>query len=77
MSPVGLDRFSTLRSWLSQCSRDGAHRDGVACGGDLTMRAYVIEITSATRHYVGPGQPRKAVDIVNDRLMRRELASAE
>ena len=28
-SPVGLARFSTLRSWLSQWSFDDAHGDGV------------------------------------------------
>ena len=29
MSPVGLARFCTLRSWLSQWSYDDANGDGV------------------------------------------------
>ncbi len=42
MSPVGLARFSTLRSWLSQWSYDDAHGDGVACGADIAIPALVI-----------------------------------
>ena len=42
MSPVGLARFSTLRSWLSQWSYDDAHADGVACGRDIAVPALVI-----------------------------------
>jgi pimeloyl-ACP methyl ester carboxylesterase len=42
MSPVGLARFSTLRSWLSQWSYDDAHGDGVACGRDIAVPALVI-----------------------------------
>jgi pimeloyl-ACP methyl ester carboxylesterase len=41
-SPVGLARFSTLRSWLSQWSYDHARADGVACGRDLAVPALVI-----------------------------------
>ena len=42
MSPVGLARFCTLRSWLSQWSYDDARADGVACGRDLRIPALVI-----------------------------------
>jgi len=42
MSPVGLARFSTLRSWLSQWSYDDAHGDGVDCGRDIAVPALVI-----------------------------------
>lgn len=42
MSPVGLARFCTLRSWLSQWSYDDARGDGVACGRDLAIPALVI-----------------------------------
>jgi len=42
MSPVGLARFSTLRSWLSQWSYDEAHGDGVDCGRDIAVPALVI-----------------------------------
>ena len=42
MSPVGLARFCTLRSWLSQWSYDDAHADGVTCGRDIAVPALVI-----------------------------------
>jgi alpha-beta hydrolase superfamily lysophospholipase/diadenosine tetraphosphatase ApaH/serine/threonine PP2A family protein phosphatase len=40
--PVGLARFSTLRSWLSQWSYDDAHGDGVTCAQDLRVPTLVI-----------------------------------
>lgn len=42
MSPVGLARFCTLRSWLSQWSYDDANGDGVDCGHDIAVPALVI-----------------------------------
>ncbi|MFI0351254.1 alpha/beta hydrolase family protein [Actinomadura sp. 9N407] len=42
MSPVGLARFSTLRSWLSQWSYDDAHGDGLRCAADLKVPTLVI-----------------------------------
>ena len=42
MSPVGLARFCSLRSWLSQWSYDDANGDGVECSRDLTVPALVI-----------------------------------
>jgi pimeloyl-ACP methyl ester carboxylesterase len=41
-SPVGLARFCTLRSWLSQWSYDDANGDAVACGPDIAVPALVI-----------------------------------
>lgn len=41
-SPVGLARFCSLRSWLSQWSYDDARADGVACGPDITVPTLVI-----------------------------------
>jgi pimeloyl-ACP methyl ester carboxylesterase len=41
-SPVGLARFCTLRSWLSQWSYDDANRDAVQCGPDIAVPALVI-----------------------------------
>jgi hypothetical protein len=38
-SPVGLARFCTLRSWLSQWSCDDANGDGIACGRDAVSVA--------------------------------------
>jgi alpha-beta hydrolase superfamily lysophospholipase len=42
MGPVGLARFSTLRSWLSQWSYDDARADGEACGRDVAIPTLVI-----------------------------------
>ena len=41
-SPVGLARYSSLRSWLSQWSYDDARGDGVVCGRDVAVPALVI-----------------------------------
>jgi len=41
-SPIGLARFCSLRSWLSQWSYDDAHADGVACGRDIAVPALVV-----------------------------------
>jgi pimeloyl-ACP methyl ester carboxylesterase len=40
--PVGLARFCTLRSWLSQWSVDDANADGVRAGADITVPALVL-----------------------------------
>ncbi len=42
MGPVGLARFSTLRSWLSQWSYDDANGDGVRCAADLEVPTLVV-----------------------------------
>jgi alpha-beta hydrolase superfamily lysophospholipase len=42
MGPVGLARFSTLRSWLSQWSYDDALGDGPRCAADLAVPTLVI-----------------------------------
>ena len=41
-SPIGLARFCSLRSWLSQWSYDDARADGVACGPDIAVPTLVI-----------------------------------
>lgn len=41
--PVGLARFSTLRSWLSQWSIDDSKADGVRCAAAITRPLLVIE----------------------------------
>jgi len=41
--PVGLARFSTLRSWLSQWSVDDSRGDGVACAAGISAPLLVIE----------------------------------
>ena len=42
MSPVGLARFSTLRSWLSQWSYDDAQADGPRCLAKISVPVLVI-----------------------------------
>ena len=41
-SPIGLARYCSLRSWLSQWSYDDARGDGVTCGHDITVPTLVI-----------------------------------
>lgn len=41
--PVGLARFSTLRSWLSQWSIDDSRADGVACARQVSVPFLAIE----------------------------------
>lgn len=40
--PVGLARFCTLRSWLSQWSYDESNADGLRCAADITVPVLVI-----------------------------------
>lgn len=40
--PVGLARFCTLRSWLSQWSIDDANADGVRAAAEVTVPALVV-----------------------------------
>ncbi|MFE0752130.1 alpha/beta hydrolase family protein [Gordonia sp. NPDC058843] len=46
MSPVGLARFTTLRSWLSQWSFDDARADGVRAAAGVTIPVLVIGNTA-------------------------------
>ena len=46
MSPVGLARASTLRSWLSQWSYDDANGDGPRCAASITKPVLVINNTA-------------------------------
>lgn len=41
--PVGLARFSTLRSWLSQWSLDDSRADGLACAAHIHVPLLAIE----------------------------------
>jgi len=41
--PVGLARFSTCRSWLSQWSYDLSNADGVKCAGRIKSPMLVVE----------------------------------
>lgn len=44
--PVGLARFCTLRSWLSQWSVDDSRSDGLACAAQIQTPLLVIENTA-------------------------------
>ena len=45
-SPVGLARYCSLRSWLSQWSYDDANGDGVKCAARITVPALVVGNTA-------------------------------
>ncbi len=45
-SPIGLARFCSLRSWLSQWSWDDANGDGIECAKRITVPALVIGNTA-------------------------------
>ncbi len=51
--PIGLARFSTLRSWLSQWSLDDANADGVRCARDLEVP--VLQIYNSADNICMPG----------------------
>ena len=46
MGPVGLARFSTLRSWLSQWSYDDSRADAETCGRGIAVPTLVIGNTA-------------------------------
>ena len=41
-SPIGIARFTSLRSWLSQWSYDLSNADGVRCAPNVTIPALVL-----------------------------------
>lgn len=45
-SPIGLARYCSLRSWLSQWSFDDANGDGIRCAGRISVPALVIGNTA-------------------------------
>jgi alpha-beta hydrolase superfamily lysophospholipase len=52
MSPVGLARFCSLRSWLSQWSYDDSNADGLKCAARVTVP--VLSITNTADDAVPP-----------------------
>lgn len=44
--PVGLARFTTLRSWMSQWSVDHSYADGLKCAADITVPVLVVGNTA-------------------------------
>ena len=59
-SPIGLARFCTLRSWLSQWSIDDANADGVRAGADVTIPALVV--ANSADNVVTPSYTRALYD---------------
>ena len=45
-SPIGLARFCTLRSWLSQWSLDKSHADGQRCAARISVPTLVVGNTA-------------------------------
>jgi pimeloyl-ACP methyl ester carboxylesterase len=70
--PVGLARFCTLRSWLSQWSIDHARCDAIAAGGRISVPVLVVGNTAddacppshTTRLYEAVGHDRKRLHLV-------------
>lgn len=60
--PVGLARFCTLRSWLSQWSCDDARADGIACAAAIA--APVLVISNAADDACTPSHARRLFDAV-------------
>jgi pimeloyl-ACP methyl ester carboxylesterase len=62
MSPVGLARFSTLRSWLSQWSYDDARADGPKSLSRIS--APVLVINNSADDACTPSHGRRLFDAV-------------
>lgn len=70
--PVGLARFCTLRSWLSQWSYDDARCDAIVSGSQISVPVLVIGNTAddactpshTTRLYESVGHDRKQLHMV-------------
>lgn len=73
-SPVGLARFCSLRSWLSQWSYDDARADGVKCAARVSVPALVVGNTAddgitpehTKRLYEGFGHDNKELVWIQD-----------
>ena len=70
MSPVGLARFTTLRSWLSQWSYDDAKADGVVSAGRIAVP--VLVISNEADDACTPDQAQSLFDAISheDRELR-------
>ena len=62
MSPIGLARFSTLRSWLSQWSLDDARADAPACLA--RVKAPVLVINNSADDACTPSHARRLYEAV-------------
>mmetsp|Transcript_104343 Transcript_104343/g.294913 ORF Transcript_104343/g.294913 Transcript_104343/m.294913 type:complete len:645 (-) Transcript_104343:32-1966(-) len=62
-SPVGLARFSTLRSWLSQWSYDDARADALQCLKSISVPCFVLE--NGRDHLVLPSHSRSIFEAIS------------
>ncbi|MFM8753236.1 MAG: alpha/beta hydrolase [Phenylobacterium sp.] len=62
MSPIGLARFSTLRSWLSQWSLDDARADGPRCLS--RVKSPVLVINNSADDACTPSHARRLFEAV-------------
>mmetsp|Transcript_19255 Transcript_19255/g.34261 ORF Transcript_19255/g.34261 Transcript_19255/m.34261 type:complete len:459 (+) Transcript_19255:165-1541(+) len=62
-SPVGLARFTTLRSWLSQWSYDESNADGPA--SLRSVKAPVLVLANGADHLVPLSHPRAMYDAIS------------
>ena len=75
MSPTGLARFTTLRSWLSQWSYDDARGDALGAAADITVPVLVIGNTADDA--CTPSHTRRLFDAVgHDDKELHEIAGA-
>jgi len=75
MSPVGLARFCTLRSWLSQWSYDDAHADGLRSAARIDVP--VLVISNSADDACTPDQAQSLFDAVkHDRKALHEVKGA-
>jgi alpha-beta hydrolase superfamily lysophospholipase len=61
-SPIGLGRYSSLRSWLSQWSYDEARADGVSCARRITVP--VLVVGNSADDAITPSHTRQLFDAV-------------
>ena len=76
MSPVGLARASTLRSWLSQWSFDRANADGPKSAASITKP--VLVVTNTADHACTPSHSKRLFDgVKHDNKMAIDIKGAK
>ncbi len=74
--PVGLARFTTLRSWLSQWSLNDSHADGL--GNAARVTCPVLVISNSADLACTPSHAQRLFDAVaHDRKVFREIKGAD
>ena len=73
--PVGLARFCTLRSWLSQWSYDDSNADGVRCAASISVPTLVVGNTADDA--CTPSHTQRLFDaIAHDNKERHDIEGA-